>query len=221
MNTQYIDLDLSKRTGNQHVTVGQGDAAGTTIVATIYDNGTPLAESGITAQFLIELPDRQHYIRDDAEYANGTVTYVCNEEYIASVAGYTDNAYFELHAGDDIISTERFSITILPCAYDGLGPGESYDTLIDEALELVGAATGRADASATSANNAATAANAAATSAGNAATSANSAAANANAAAAEARSAVAHNARYYFDKVQEGGRELLVLMDAGPDPEGD
>ena len=135
MNIQRLSLDLAKRTGNQQVTIAQGDFEGTTIVAPIYDNGTLLAETGITAHFLMALPDGEHYVRDEANYEDGVVTYVVNEEYAASVAGYTDNAYFELRKGDQIVSTERFAVIVEPCAYDDLLPGETYDTEIQEAID--------------------------------------------------------------------------------------
>ena len=135
MNTQRINLDLAKRTGNQMITLAQGDKSGTTIVATIYDNGTKLAETGVTAAFLIQLPDREHYVRDSATYSGGVVTYVCDESKVAAVDGYTDNAYFELKKGSTIVSTERFSVAVLPCAYDGMEPGESYDSAIQEAID--------------------------------------------------------------------------------------
>lgn len=205
MNTQCIDLDLNKRSGNQHIVIAQGDAAGTTIVATIYDGGTKLAETGVTAQFLIELPDGKHYIRDDATYSNGVITYVCDEAYVASVAGYTDNAYFELHKGAVIASTERFSIKVEPCAYDGLDVGETYDTLIDEALGDMADAITAAGTATTAASDAATAANGAASSANDAADAANRAAA-----------AYTGAVRYYFDTVTIDGVQTFALMDAGP-----
>ena len=137
MNTQRISLDLSKRTGTQQIVIAQGDASGTTIVATIYDNGTKLAETGVTAQFLIELPDGKHYVRDNATYNAGVITYVCDESKVASVHGYTDNAYFTLTKGNTIVSTERFAVIVKPCAYDGMEVGENYDTAIDEAIQAL------------------------------------------------------------------------------------
>lgn len=148
MNIQQLNLDLSKKSGNQQVAVAQGDSAGTTIEATIYDNGTRLSETGVTAYFLMELPDRVHYVRSEAEYSDGVITYVADEEYVAAVDGYTDNAYFELHKDGDIVSTERFSVRIVPCAYDGKTPGESYDTEIEQALVEISLAVEDATAAA-------------------------------------------------------------------------
>lgn len=137
MNTQRISLDLSKRTGNQQIVIAQGDASGTTIVATIYDNGTKLAETGVTAQFLIELPDGKHYVRDNATYNAGVITYVCDESKVASVHGYTDNAYFTLTKGNTIVSTERFAVIVKPCAYDGMEVADSYDSAIQDAIDAL------------------------------------------------------------------------------------
>ena len=215
MNTQRINLDLAKRTGNQQVTIAQGDAAGTTIVATIFDNGTKLAETGVTAQFLIALPDNRHYVRDDATYEDGVITYVCDESKVASVQGYTDNAYFELHKGDVVASTERFAVIVEPCAYDGKDEGETYDTEIEQALEAMATATGAATEAAGMATTATTAANTATGNANNATTAANNAAEDATLAAAQARGAISANLRFSIDVVQIGGAKRLVIIDAG------
>ena len=201
MNVQRISLDLAKRTGNQHVIIAQGDNEGTIIVATIYDNGTKLAETGLTAHFLMKLPDGLHYVRDeDASYDDGVVTYVVNEDYAASVAGFTDTAYFELHKGDQIVSTERFSVTVEPSAYDGMTAGETYDTIITQLLTTLQAGIDElpnlADA---------------ATSADSAALSATDAAALANEAAARAESAVAHSVKIWFEYQEVGDMNLLTL----------
>ena len=134
MNSQNISLDLSKRTDYQQIVLAQGDFEGTTIIATIYDNGTKLAETGITAYFVMELPDGEHYVRDDATYSNGVITYVVDETHVAAVHGFTDNAYFELHKGNQIASTERFAVIIEQCAYDDAEPGEVYDNAITAAI---------------------------------------------------------------------------------------
>ena len=200
MNTQRISLDLAKRTGNQQVTIAQGDYEGTTIVATVYDNGTKLAETGLTALFLMTLPDGEHYVRDTATYDDGVITYVVDEAHAASVHGYTDNAYFELHKGDQIVSTERFAVIVAPSAYDELDEGETYDAIIaqviaelqaglDELPDLIEAATNAASA----------------------ALAATDAAALANEASARAESAVAHNVRIWFEYDEVDGVNLLTL----------
>lgn len=206
MNTQRLSLDLAKRTGNQQVVIAQGDAAGTTIAATIYDNGTKLAESGVTAYFMMELPDGKHYARDSATYSNGVVTYVVDESHVATVDGYTDNAYFELHKGTTIASTERFAVIVKPSAYTDHEPAEDWDSAIavliesaakaitdaQTALQNASAATSSANTAAGNANSAATSANTAAGNANAAATSANTAAANATSATAAANTAAAN-----------------------------
>ena len=67
MNEQHLNLDLTKRFGHQQVVIAQGDVAGTTIIANIYDNGTKLAETGITAHFMIAPQASTHSERDSAE----------------------------------------------------------------------------------------------------------------------------------------------------------
>ena len=135
MNTQRLSLDLAKRTGGQQVTIAQGDAAGTTIVATILDNGTQLAESGISAYFVMELPDHRHFVRDAASYSDGVITYVMDETHAASVAGYTDNAYFELQKGTTTVSTERFCVVVLSSASEGIDPAYAWTNGVEEFLD--------------------------------------------------------------------------------------
>lgn len=215
MNTQRISLDLAKRTGNQQVTIAQGDFEGTTIIATVYDNGTKLAETGLSVFFLMALPDGEHYVRDDATYQDGVITYVVDESHAASVHGYTDNAYFELHKGNQVVSTERFAVIVAPCAYDGLDEGETYDTIIDQLIDAMSAATAAA-ISATSAANTARAQTDIATASANEATAqANAAADDATLAAAQARGAISANLRFSIDIVEIDGARRLVFVDAG------
>ena len=63
------------------------------------------------------------------------VTYVVDESHMASIAGYTDSAYFEIRVGTSTVaSTQRFRIEVLRSALDGTVPGESYDTAVEEAI---------------------------------------------------------------------------------------
>ena len=215
MNEQYLNLDLTKRSGHQQVIIAQGDAGGTVIVATIYDSGTKLAETGITAHFMIELPDGEHYVRDDAEYSNGVVTYITDESRVAAVEGYTDNAYFELRKGDTIVSTERFAVIVKPSAYDGMEPGETYDSVIEELIDELGEAIDGANAAATNANDKAAIASTATASTNEATAQANAAAEDATLAAAQARGAISANLRFSIDIVEIDGARRLVFVDAG------
>lgn len=134
MNTQRIDLDISKRDAlTQMVTIGQGDKGGTTIEATIYDNGVLASLTGKTAMLEVRLPDGKSYVRDgNCTVSGGKITYVVDEEHVAAVAGVTDEAYFDILDGPTVVySTNRFRLRILKSAHDGAQPAESWDNAVD------------------------------------------------------------------------------------------
>ena len=211
MNVQTIELDVNKRgCGNNCIRIAQGEAGGTTIKALIYDNGGELSLSGYSAFLVARLPDRIHYYRGSATVSGNTITYVCDESKLASVPGYTDEAYFEIVKGDFLAQTERFALDILRSAKEGQQPAQSWDNAIDDLIKRgesavtkgeqavtdAGRALNNANAavnickSATDAANTATGkANAATKSATDAATAANTAKANADAATDAAKSA--------------------------------
>jgi hypothetical protein len=97
------------------VTIGQGDNGGTTIVATIYDDGTAVSLSGKTARFCMRLPNDAGYLRDSNCTVSGSeITYTFDEAHAASVSGRTDEAYFEILSGSTTIySTSRFRVMVL------------------------------------------------------------------------------------------------------------
>lgn len=159
MNTQTLELDLSKHAGNQCVIVGQGDASGTTVKATIYDNGADAAITGHTAYFVALLPDKRHYYRGSATVSGNTVTHVVNEEKLAAVAGYTDEAYFTFEKGAVKYSTERFAVDIRRSALDGKKPAENWDNQINDIVRRGSEAVASANNAAASANRAAGTAN--------------------------------------------------------------
>lgn len=211
MNVQTIELDVNKRgCGNNCIRIAQGEAGGTTIKALIYDNGGELSLSGYSSFLVARLPDRIHYYRGSATVSGNTITYVCDESKLASVPGYTDEAYFEIVKDDFLAQTERFALDILRSAKEGQQPAQSWDNAIDDLIKRgesavtkgeqavtdAGRALNNANAavnickSATDAANTATGkANAATKSATDAATAANTAKANADAATDAAKSA--------------------------------
>lgn len=211
MNVQTIELDVNKRgCGNNCIRIAQGEGGGTTIKALIYDNGGELSLSGYSAFLVARLPDRIHYYRGSATVSGNAITYVCDESKLASVPGYTDEAYFEIIKGDFLAQTERFALDILRSAKEGQQPAQSWDNAIDDLIKRgesavtkgeqavtdAGRALNNANAavnickSATDAANTATGkANAATKSATDAATAANTAKANADAATDAAKSA--------------------------------
>lgn len=135
MNTQTIELDIDKRgCGNNCIRIAQGEGGGTTIKALIYDNGGELSLSGYSAYLVARLPDRIHYYRGSATVSGNTITYVCDESKLASVPGYTDEAYFEFTKGSQTVQTERFALDIMRDAREGNTPAKSWDNAV-EALE--------------------------------------------------------------------------------------
>lgn len=211
MNVQTIELDVNKRgCGNNCIRIAQGEGGGTTIKALIYDNGGELSLSGYSAFLVARLPDRIHYYRGSATVSGNTITYVCDESKLASVPGYTDEAYFEIVKDDFLAQTERFALDILRSAKEGQQPAQSWDNAIDDLVNRGEAAVSKAGKAATdaaaavdnanaavnicksateAANTATSKANAATRSATDATTAANTAKANADAATDAAKSA--------------------------------
>lgn len=211
MNTQTIELDVNKRgRGNNCIRIAQGEGGGTTIKALIYDNGGELSLSGYSAYLVARLPDRIHYYRGSATVSGNTITYVCDESKLASVPGYTDEAYFEFTKGSQTVQTERFALDIMRDAREGNAPAKSWDNAVEalekraetavtkgeQAVTDAGKALNNANAavnickSATNAANTATGkANAATKSATDAASAANAAKTNADTATNEAKAA--------------------------------
>lgn len=140
LSMQEITLDITKvTTGTQFVSMGQGDARGTTILAHVYDDGAEMDLTDWTAIFCMRIPGGMYYVRDDNCTVSGnTITYVVNEEYCCVVAGETDIVYFELHRGATIASTSRFKVEIKRSASSGRA-ASSFDQdvtdKVDEFLE--------------------------------------------------------------------------------------
>lgn len=189
MNTQTIELDLSKDgLGGNVVRVGQGDKGGTTIRACIYDNGAEVALAGYTAYLEALLPNKRNYYRAAASVSGNVATVTVDEGKLASVAGYTDEAYFTLEKSGAKYSTERFAIEILRNARDGQQPAQNWDDAVDNLIMQGSEAVAAANSAASGANRAASAANGAANSANSAASAANTAAETAADEAAAAKS---------------------------------
>lgn len=136
MNTFDLTLDLGKRGPFQSVPIRQGDKNGTIIRATITDHGVAVSTSGLTARFVMRLPDNEHYYRETATLSGSTATVTIDEAQAASAAGRTDVAYFQLLQGTDVIaSTESFTVVVLPDALADATVPESYDSAIQEAID--------------------------------------------------------------------------------------
>ena len=190
MNVQTIELDVNKRgCGNNCIRIAQGEGGGTTVKALIYDNGGELALSGYSAFLVARLPDRIHYYRGSASVNGNTITYVCDESKLASVPGYTDEAYFEIVKGDFLAQTERFALDILRSAKDGQQPAQSWDNAIDDLIKRGETAVKSGEAAVAAANGAVSKANTAAAKADTATGKANAAARDASAATGKANAA--------------------------------
>ena len=190
MNTQTIELDIDKRRcGNNCIRIAQGEGGGTTIKALIYDNGGELSLSGYSAFLVARLPDRIHYYRGSAAVSGNTITYVCDESKLASVPGYTDEAYFEIVKDDFLAQTERFALDILRSAKEGQQPAQSWDNAIDDLIKRGETAVKSSKAAVAAANDAVSKADAATGKANAAACEASAATGKANAAAGDASTA--------------------------------
>lgn len=221
MNTQTIELDIDKRgCGNNCIRIAQGELGGTTIKALIYDNGGELSLSGYSAYLVARLPDRIHYYRGSATVSGNTITYVCDESKLASVPGYTDEAYFEIVKDDFLAQTERFALDILRSAKEGQQPAQSWDNAIDDlirrgetaatkgeqAVTDAGKALNNANAAVNICKSATDAANTATKSATDAASAANTAKTNA-AAATDAANAATNAAKASKDSADQAAAD--------------
>ena len=190
MNVQTIELDVNKREcGNNCIRIAQGEGGGTTIKALIYDNGGELSLSGYSAFLVARLPDRIHYYRGSASVNGNTITYVCDESKLASVPGYTDEAYFEITKGNFLAQTERFALDILRSAKEGQQPAQSWDNAIDDLIKRGETAVKSVEAAVTETTGAVSKANTAAAKADTATGKANAAAGDANTATGKANAA--------------------------------
>ena len=161
-----------------HVTIRQGDRKGCQIEAKLYDHGVRFTQGGLSAYFVMELPDQIHYYRELATYVEGIVTVTIDESKAAVVTGVSGLAYFELRDGDTLIATtENLMVTIEPSATGGKLPGDTYDDAIERALSDLAEGIDAATTATSAASGAAADASSAADAAGRAATAANAIAA--------------------------------------------
>lgn len=134
MNVFEITLDVDKRRNKESVNLRQGDINGTTIKANLRDHDVPMEGGSYTAAFCMTLPDRKTYYWTEATYADGVVSVVVDERYAASIAGATNNAYFELYENDELkYTTASFIVRIKPSAMDGQA-AHSYDSRVEELM---------------------------------------------------------------------------------------
>lgn len=193
MNTQSITLDVSKQTGMMPVIrIGQGDKNGTTIEATIYDNGSPLSLPGYSVRFEMRLPDGTSYYQSPNGTVSGNVaTIPIDETYAGAVDGITKIAYIVVCSSTVECSTNRINVVVLESAEEGADAAHAYESGIVEATNAANAAAQSATNAAASASSAASSATTAAGNASTQAAAAQTAATSANGAASSANQAAA------------------------------
>lgn len=137
MNIQDVRLDIDKKTGvAQWVTIGQGDKGGTTIRATVFDNGVAAALTGMSARFELRMPNATYFEDTNCTISGNVITYVVDESHAALYAVGENVAYFALYEGETAIySTERFHVRVARAASDGANPGTAWTNGIEEWLE--------------------------------------------------------------------------------------
>lgn len=220
MNTQTIELDIDKRgCGNNRIRIAQGESGGTTIKALVYDNGAEFALSGYTAYLVARLPDRIHYYKGTATVSGNAATHVCEESNLASVPGYTDEAYFEFTKGSQTVQTERFALDIMRDAREGNAPAQSWDNAVEALEQRAEAAVSKGEKAATDATAAVNNANAAVNICKSATEAANTATGKANAATRSANdaTAAANTAKANADAATDAAKTATNAASASKD----
>lgn len=224
MNTQTIELDIDKRGfGNNCIRIAQGESGGTTIKALVYDNGAEFALSGYTAYLVARLPDRIHYYKGTATVSGNAATHVCEESNLASVPGYTDEAYFEFTKGSQTVQTERFALDIMRDAREGNAPAQSWDNAVEALEQRAEAAVSKGEKAATDATAAVNNANAAVNICKSATEAANTATSKANAATRSANDATtaANTAKANADAATDAAKTATNAANASKDSADD
>lgn len=212
-NVFEVHLDLNKRCAYSTISVRQGDLLGTTIRAYVTDHGNPVTLDVSACYILMELPDGTHYYRKAATWDDGVAEVTINEQQAASVTGCITNAYFRLSAGGSDYSTSGFKLEVLPDALEGMTPGETYDPLVQQAIDAANAAAAYASGKASEAHTAAVGAQEATEAADEATEAANSAAQEANDAADAANAAAARIPDMYLAlAVDEHGADRVAII---------
>lgn len=137
MNTQTMTLDVSKQPRvAPTLHLGQGDKNGTTLAATIYDNGIPLTLTGKSVKLCIRTPNGAGYYEASGTVSGSVATFTIDETYAGSVYGVTDIAYVEVISGSTVVcSTNRFRVVVLPSATEDADPSGAYTNGVKEFLD--------------------------------------------------------------------------------------
>ena len=207
MNTQEIELDLSKQGFGQRVAVGQNDLRGITLRVTVTDGGAAVTVPAGAACYMMARMPGGSYVRDGCTVDGGKVVWRADERKFGR-AGVAE-AYVRIESGGEAWSTERFALDVQRAADDGAQLAAPYDTEVDQALAAAASATAAAKSATNAATSAASNANSAAQSANAGSAAASKAADSANS-AAQAASAAAGNAKPYYFQAAEPARSKRV-----------
>lgn len=147
MNIQAVSLDVTKKPNALPVIrLRQGDKNGTTIVASIFDDGEPLPLSGKAVKFAMQSPDGAAYYDVDGSTSGNVATFEIDETYACAITGVTDKAYVKVLEGTTVIcSTNRILVVIFESAEEGADPEQSYSSGIAEATNRANAAAEAAE----------------------------------------------------------------------------
>ena len=146
LDTQYIQLDISKQPTPQQVRLGQGDANATQLVVSIFDDGEAYSLTGYSVRLCMRLPRNGGYYDVDGTRSGNVATFDIDESYAASVNGIDGFGYVDILDGDEVIcSTSRFQLVVLQCASDGVELSPQYSDAINDAIERTIAAAEAAE----------------------------------------------------------------------------
>lgn len=119
MNNLTLTLDLNKKPSGQHVYISASDKAAPTIRVHVTDNGQALTQSDLSPymkRMKIRKPNGGVYSQSwKSGYSDGSYSFELAPESNGVGAGETFG-YVELSKSDQILSTARFSVTVLDSA---------------------------------------------------------------------------------------------------------
>ena len=146
LDIQYVSLDISKRPTPQQVRLGQGDANGTQLVASIFDSGVAYSLANYSVRLSMHLPGSDTYYGVDGTRSGNVATFDIDETYAATSYGADGFGYVDVMNGDTVIcSTSRFQLVVLRSAEDDADPSTAYSNGIREATERAIAAAEAAE----------------------------------------------------------------------------
>ena len=146
LDVQYISLDISKQPTPQQVRLGQGDANGTQLVVSIFDEGVAYSLTNYSVRLEMRLPNSNNYYSVNGTKSGNVATFNIDETYAAVTHGFDGFGYVDILSGSTVIcSTSRFQLVVLQNAQDGADPSTSYSSGIVEATERANAAAEAAE----------------------------------------------------------------------------